>query len=209
MDIVIYMKRSDHAYFIRQKSQLATLASSARQEIVDLLSRMGTVSVAELAASLGRPADAIYYHLRVLKQSGLVIQAGKRNRGRRPEELFRTVSSNLRLQYKTGEGGNGREISAIVGSMLRMGIRDFRRTFQSSDAKVSGSDRELWALRSTGWLTPKEIVSVNQSMKSLSQAVSKPHGKGRLYAITVLLTPLDHRARSNGLKAIHRKERNK
>jgi predicted transcriptional regulator len=203
------MKQNGNLYFIRKKSQLAALASSARQEIVDLLSRMGTVSVTELAHSLGRPADAIYYHLRVLKRSGLIVHAGSRNRRTRPEELFRTVSPNLRLPYEIGKGGNGREISAIVGSMLRLGIRDFRRTFQNGDARVSGSGRELWALRTTGWLTSRDIVSVNQSIKSLNLAVSKPRRKGRLYAITVMLTPLDHRSRSNGAKTIHWKEREK
>jgi hypothetical protein len=32
-------------------------------------------------------------------------------------------------------------------------------------------------------------------MERLTRAVSKPHGRGRLYGITILLTPLDHRRR--------------
>jgi DNA-binding transcriptional ArsR family regulator len=201
------VRRGDQAYVARTKKQLAALASSARQEIVDVLSQMGTVSVSELAASLGRPADALYYHLRVLRRAGLVMHADDRNQGRRHEELFRTVSPDLQLRYEMGRGGNSREITAIVGSMLRLGTRDFRRTFQSGDAKVSGSGRELWALRRTGWLTLEGIVRVNQSIESLVHAVSKPRGQGRLYAITVLLTPLDHRARGSGTKVVPRKER--
>lgn len=51
-------------YFVRGKRQLAALAAAARQEVVDVLAEMGSVSVAELAAALGRPADALYFHLR-------------------------------------------------------------------------------------------------------------------------------------------------
>jgi predicted transcriptional regulator len=49
---------------LRRLPQLAALATAARQEIVDVLEQMGTVSVAEMAGALGRPADALYFHLR-------------------------------------------------------------------------------------------------------------------------------------------------
>jgi DNA-binding transcriptional ArsR family regulator len=70
------MSRDGRFHVVRTKKQLAALVSAGRQEIVDVLSQIGTVSVAELAAALNRPADAIYYHLRVLKRAGLVIHAG-------------------------------------------------------------------------------------------------------------------------------------
>jgi DNA-binding transcriptional ArsR family regulator len=74
--------------------QLALLACAARQEIVDVLAEMSSVSVAEIAATLGKPADVLYFHLRVLKKSGLVKQAG-RIRGGRKEALYRTVEREL------------------------------------------------------------------------------------------------------------------
>jgi DNA-binding transcriptional ArsR family regulator len=203
------MKRTGVAFIVHDKKQLTALTSSARQEIVDVLSQMGTVSVGELGATLGRPADALYYHLRVLKQAGLVLSAGYRGQGVHKEELIRTVSSELQLQYQPGKGGNGKQINAIVGSMLRLGIRDFRHAFQSGDARVSGSGRELWALRKTGWLKAEEIANLNQSIEGLAKAVSKPRRQGRLYGITVLLTPLDHRARANSKKSSSRKSRSK
>jgi len=203
------MKLRGHSYIIRAKKQLAALASSVRQEIVDVLSQMGIVSVAELAAALGRPADAIYYHLRVLQRCGLVLHAGNRNQGRGQEELFRTVSPDLRLEYRAGKSGNSREITAIVSSMLRLGTRDFRRAFHRGDAKVSGPARELWALRTTGWLSPDKLVRVNKSISSLELPISMPRRKGRLYAITILLTPVDHPARGTGAKAASRKARSR
>jgi DNA-binding transcriptional ArsR family regulator len=203
------MKRTGLPFIIQDKKQLSALASSARQEIVDVLSQMGIVSIGELAATLGRPADALYYHLRVLKQAGLVLGGGYRGEGIHKEELIQTVSPDLQLQYQPGKGGNSREIAAIVGSMLRLGIRDFHHAFQGGDVQVSGSGRELWALRKTGWLTPEEIMNLNQSIEGLAKAASKPRGQGRLYGITVLLTPLDHRARASSKKPNPRKSRAK
>jgi DNA-binding transcriptional ArsR family regulator len=192
------MQRESRPFVIRDRSQLRSLASPVRQEIVDVLCELGTVAVTKLAATLDRPADALYYHLRALVKCGLVKRAGHRQYGKRKEELFRSVSPDLHLQYETGPGGNGREITTIVGSMLRLGTRDFARAFRHGDAKVSGAQRELWALRRIGWLTGRQVVELNRSMTHLSDAVSKPGGKGRLYAITLLLTPLDRRSHSPG-----------
>lgn len=187
------MPRKSRPFIIRDQRQLRSLASPARQEIVDVLCELGPVAVRELAATLGRPADALYYHLRALKKCGLVRSAGRRWYGKRRQELFRSVSPDLRLEYRGGARGNGREITRIVGSMLRLGTRDFARAFRRGDAKVSGAGRELWALRRTGWLTPRQIAALNRSMARLSDAVTQPHGRGRLYAITLLLTPVDRK----------------
>jgi len=180
---------------IKSPSQLAALASAARQEIVDVLSRMGTVTVAELAAALGRPADSLYYHLRVLVRAGLVVPiASGRPHGRR-EARFRTVAPELHLQYSTADRKRVRSTSAIVSSMLRLGMRDFRRSLAGGATQLSGPGRELWALRATGWLKPQDIRDVNNKVQRLRDAVWKPQGAGRLYGITILLTPLDHRSR--------------
>jgi DNA-binding transcriptional ArsR family regulator len=195
------MPSNSRPFIIRDRGQLRSLASPVRQEIVDVLCQLGTVAVSELAATLDRPADALYYHLRALLKCGLVKHAGHRLYGKRREELFRSVSSDLRLQYTTGVGGNGREITTIVASMLRLGARDFARAFRHGEAVVSGAGRELWALRRTGWLTRPQIVAMNRSMTQLSDAVSKPLGKGRLYAITLLVTPVDRRCHPRGKSA--------
>jgi DNA-binding transcriptional ArsR family regulator len=191
------MAKVASSHLIRTEKQLAAVISAARQEIVDVLAQMGTVSVAEIAATLGRPADALYFHLRALKKAGLVRQAGYRSRAGRKEALFRTVASELRLHYDPHSEINRKAVTAIVGSMLRLGIRDFRRAFQQTDVIVLGAQRELWALRKTGRLSLAEIAGVNRSIEHLTRAVSKPHGRGRLYGITVLLTPLDHRRRES------------
>jgi DNA-binding transcriptional ArsR family regulator len=189
------MSKPGQRHVIRAEKQLAALRSAARQEIVDVLAEMGTVSVAEIAATLGRPADALYFHLRALKRVGLVEQVGNRSRGGRKEALFRTVAPELWLRYEPGNKDNRRAVTAIVSSMLRLGIRDFGRAFQGGDVIVSGVHRELWAVRKTGRLSLAQVAEVNRSIERLKRSVSKPHGRGRLYGITVLLTPLDHRKR--------------
>jgi len=161
-----------------------------------VLAEMGAVSVAELAAALGRPADSLYFHLRVLTRAGLVQRAGSRSRAGGKEALYRTVAPELRLQYEPGKQSNRKAVTAIVASMLRLGSRDFTRAIESGDVVVSGPYRELWALRKAGRLTPAQVTNVNESIQNLANTVSARRGKGRLYAITILLTPLDRQRKT-------------
>src|SRR5580698_7968408 len=94
------MMKSRKAHFVHSKKQLTALASAARQEVVDVLAQLGTASVAELAATLGRPADALYYHLRVLRAAGLVQEIGSHATERKREALFRVRGSELRIDYE-------------------------------------------------------------------------------------------------------------
>jgi DNA-binding transcriptional ArsR family regulator len=185
------MQHRPAKYVIRDQRQLKALVSPARQEVVDALAQVGTASASELAATLGKPADALYYHLRALKKSGLVVHAGFRSARRRQEELFRTIAPDLVLHYQPEVRGNRRAVTAIVDSLMRLGARDFKHAFEKRNAAVTGPRRELWAARQIGWLLPAELESVNTSIKRLRAAVSKPRRGGRLYAITVLLTPLE------------------
>jgi hypothetical protein len=76
---------------------------------------------------------------------------------------------------------------------MRMANRDFQRSFRPGQVVVSGVQRELWALRKVGRLSPAQLAKVNRRIQILADEVSAPHGRGRLYAVTVILTPLDHR----------------
>jgi hypothetical protein len=122
----------------------------------------------------------------------LVVEATS---GASREARYRTVAPELHLEYSSTDAKRVRETSAIVSSMLRLGIRDFKRSLAAGTAKLAGPERELWALRATGWLEPKQLHSVNAQIQQLRDSVWKPKGPGRLYGITILITPLDQRAR--------------
>jgi hypothetical protein len=158
-----------------------------------MLPRLGTVSVAELATALRRPADSLYYHLRILKRVGLVLGAGSHRTNGRREVLFRAVAPEMSLCYELGRSGNGNEVNAIIASMLRLGIRDFRNSFKTGEATVSGPNRELWALRRTAWLSRGQIAQVNHHIHKLMREMAGGGRPGQLFAVTVVLTPLTRR----------------
>ena len=185
---------------ITRKPQLSALASPARQEILDVLSRTGPATAADLGRLLGRPSDGLYYHLRSLESVGLVAQDGARlHRGRR-EALYQTVHAEPSLRHLPTPRGNTPAVTAIVAAMLRLGIRDFRRAAAEHSVETRGPRREIWALRATGWLSPGDLEVVNRRIVALRSAVARRSPDARLFGITILLTPLDHRARKSRMR---------
>ena len=107
---------------------------------------------------------------------------------------FARFAPGMSLCYELGRKGNGSEVNAIIASMLRLGIRDFRNSFESADAAVSGPNRELWELRKTGWLSQGQIAEANRSIEKLMHIMDVPEPNGRLYAVSIVLTPLSRRS---------------
>jgi hypothetical protein len=126
----------------------------------------------------------------MLTRVGLVLSAGSRRLNGRRETLFRAVAPEMSLCYELGRKGNGSQVNAIIGSMLRLAMRDFRNGFKSGEASVSGPNRELWALRKTGWLSQEQIAEINRYIGKVMHVMAAPGRNGRLYAATIVLTPL-------------------
>src|SRR5689334_8635692 len=180
---------------IAHPRQLRAVASPVRQEILDLLARGGPMTAAELGRLLRRPADGLYYHLRALRNVGLIAEELAASANGRSEARFRTVAREPALRHDPSPKGNTKEITAIVASMLRLGGRDFRVAAANPSVRTEGPRRELWALRAVGWLSPDDLGGVNAKMQALRDAVARRPSGGQLYGVTILLTPLSHRGR--------------
>lgn len=178
---------------VESATQIRALASTVRQELVDALQALGEASVPELAHQLGRPADALYYHLRALVRAGLVCRVGSRSQGRHVEAVYRTVAPDraLQLRYATGPGVDNGALKKLVGGMLRASGRAFERALADPDRVTCGPQRELWAGRIQGWLTPAGLLRANELLNQLSVlfAPGQRPPDGRLFALQILLAP--------------------
>jgi DNA-binding transcriptional ArsR family regulator len=178
---------------VESAAQIRALTSPLRQDIVDLAQAMVRVSVPELADHLGRPADALYYHVRALQRAGLLVEAGARRRGRHQETLYSTPDPERRLmlRYRSGRGAATKPLRTLVASMLRNSRREFDSAIGDPECVVEGPRRALWAGRATGWLTQAELAKVNRLIAQLGQLLSSPHSarRDRLYSLQFLLSP--------------------
>jgi len=180
---------------VEDAGEIDLLASPVRIEIVDSLEALGgAVSVAELAAHLGRPADGLYYHLRQLARGGLIEEETSAE-GRRYRTRTRR-GDRLRLRYRPGATANADAVARVAASVLRVAGRDFARAIADPASVVEGPQRELWAARGKGWVRPAELAEINRLLARLMELLQKPAQgrRGKLVALSWVLAPLEPKA---------------
>ena len=176
---------------IRDVGQIRVLASPLRQLVLDTLEALGVASVAKLATALQLPADRLYFHLHALERAGLVRAVSRVRRGGRPGTMYAAWGRRSRLRYAPADRSNVAAVTSVVSSMVRAALREFRQGFHAAPV-VTGSGRELWGARRVAWLDPTALAAVNATLITLFRHFERrrARGRGRPYAITVLLSPL-------------------
>lgn len=179
-------------FAVREPAQLEALGSPARQEVVDGLQALGPCSIAELAESLGRAPDSLYYHVRKLERVGLVVQRGSRGTGVRREALYDTPGRVV-LDHDPGTARERRRLSRLVGGALRIAERDFNAALASGRAVYRrGPRRNAWCGRIKGWLTPRELAAVREHLEAASQLLVRGRKRpgAQLHALAFVLAPV-------------------
>ena len=87
-----------------------------------------------------------------------------------------------------------RSVASQRGDMSARTQAKVLRVLEGGEVEVTGPRRDLWAMRKSGWLTPAQVLEVNRLIGAMARTF-RPSRRGRLYGITVLLTPLERRRR--------------
>lgn len=181
---------------ITERAQLAALATPLRQELLDSLRAAGgAASVRELAAQLGRPADGLYYHLRVLAELGLVTAEAGRSRAGRAERRYRLHGAKrglLRVAYEPQLADNRDGLRALAAAMLRIADRDFSTALRRPELVVEGPARELWAARNKGWVSAAERRQLVALLERAALLLGRPRSNARqhLLSLCFVLAPI-------------------
>lgn len=181
---------------ISDPARIRVLASPLRQELVDTLAAMGGVaSAAELAAQLGRHADGLYYHLRILCEAKLVHEQKDENGDERRYRLAGSGNAPLRLAYRSGCEDNTSALRKFMHGLLQVAGQDFEHALDMPDVVVDGVQRQLWAARNKAWLSIEELEEVNGLLERLCDVMSRPRAPGRdlLMSCAFVLAPVTPR----------------
>jgi hypothetical protein len=187
-------------YVIERRDQIAALESSVRQEVIDTIQAAGPRSALEIASLMGRPADALYYHIRRLQSVGLLVVTETRRRGRRDEAVYDLVGRPLKLRYPEHRDARTHPLMRLVRSMLRTAERDFRGGVLSDRAVTEGPSRTLWASRRHAWLSPTDLRRFNRIIDSLIEILTRSRDpqRGQLCTLTMVLAPRASRSGRRG-----------
>jgi hypothetical protein len=186
------MKFSTKRYLVRDEGQLRALASPVRQAIIDAVVAAGPCAMKDIAAYVGRPANALYHHVHALRQVGLLTERpAKAGRGR-PGVLFDVPGRPMVIRYEPEVTRTGPPMRRIVNAMTRAAARDFAKGYRRGVA-VSGETRSLWAARSEAWLTDAELRAVNRmlvrAIRLVQTGAPRAGAPARLHSLTFVLAP--------------------
>ncbi|MHC4697413.1 MAG: helix-turn-helix domain-containing protein [Planctomycetota bacterium] len=178
---------------IHAVEQLQALASPTAIEILEALQTRGAATVAELGPGLGRKANSLHYHIRKLARVGLVRKVGARRSGARTQAVYDVPASRLTAQTVSKNAQLRKLTTEAVAALLRLTARNFARACEDPAAVETGKARNILANRHKAWLTRKELAKVNGHVDELRKifAANSGTGRGRLCALTIVLTPLD------------------
>jgi len=170
-------------------AQVRALAGPVRQELVDVLESAGARSVAELGALLGRPADALYHHLRRLEKVGLVVEHERRKEGRHVFAVYDLARRPVRLNYAAPV--RSADIGRVVSAAQRLTWREFQRALADGTGVSEGPRRTLRGGRVKGWATPQRLARVNALLEELvdTLAAGQPEPGATPISLAFLLAP--------------------
>ncbi len=187
---------------VRDAAQLRALGTVVRQEIIDAVRHLDTFSVRDVAREMGRPADSLYFHMRILERAGLIRAQGERVTDRRPETVYTSCApgASIRLSYDSGDPRADKAALKAVRTLLKAAVQDFDAGRASQRAVMEGPERNLWAGRNVAWLGREELREVNRMLARLSELFGQPRraGADQLCVLTYSLAPVETRPLRRG-----------
>lgn len=179
-------------YVVARKEQLAAVRSPVRQELLHHMATIGPCSVAELAAKMDRPADALYYHIKGLMKVGLVLPQGTRKSTRRAEAVYALPQKRIRFDFDPKSESSREALVGAVAASLRLTERDFEHALANEEVTTTGPQQDIRSRRYRTWLDKKAVAQVNKLLNELDKLLLEQdqHKRGRPYALTYVLTPV-------------------
>jgi DNA-binding transcriptional ArsR family regulator len=185
-------------FIIREDEQRRAITSPLRMELMGLFTDGDPLSVATIAERMGRPATAIYYHVRVLEKAGLMRRVGKKQSGRRPEALYFPVADLFKIEAPRELPEAEMSLKAMA-TAFRMAERDMKAAFTNPKAKSVGPYRNVFGGRMHCRLSKKKLSELNRHLRDIEKLLSRAHSNHEpspddsFVSFTVALMPLRNR----------------
>lgn len=185
-------KKSDSSvYLINRLDQLEALKSCVRDRICDVVCQAGELTAQEIATRLGIKPTAIYPHLDLLVEVGLLIERDQVRTNKNFARSFGAPATHLRLDRESKDPAVQSAICAILASQLRQASREFQNAIESkSDPDHDSGLGIAWL---TGWMDTKSITRAKALLDELDDLfmIDEPGPGKTLYALTYVARPVN------------------
>ena len=178
------------------------LMSPVRIEIAESLTSLGPCSIREVAEFLDRPADALYRHITLLEEAGLVVDAGYRRGRRNAERLIDLAADDFRPVFDPGSGQDERDaVLRTVETLMKTTQRIVRESGDQRPFRFGDDGRNIAIGWEIGWLRPEDVGEAHALMMKLKALMDKgaEAREGRPHVLLCLLSEIVHRRGAAGV----------
>ena len=181
-------------YIITSVAQLLTVASPGREDLVDAVGVLGPCTITELARFVGRSRNALYYHVNVLRDCGLLVESRRSGQGKKATAYYDVPGRPMIVRFNLSTERTRQAVVALARIRLRSAARGFVRACRPELATVEGPNRNLWVTRWKGWLSNRELQEANIHLARLIELLRHRAGpvsaKRKLHEFTFVLAPV-------------------
>lgn len=177
-------------------AQYRVLLSPTRFEIFESMRFLAPCAVPVVAQSLGRPADALYQHIRKLQKAGIVRAVGTLKTGRHTQTLYDLIADDIDFSHLRGD--TAQKVIDLAGRMfLSVGRRTLRDALRANAIEYEPERRNLTILNNLAWLTREDYARVRSHVLQIVQIMdeARPRRQGELYMVLNLACPVVRRPR--------------
>jgi DNA-binding transcriptional ArsR family regulator len=181
-------------FLLTSAKQLQVMASPGREEIMDTAALIGPCSITELADALGRSRNSLYYHVRALRDAGLLVETWRSGEGKKATAHYDPAGRPLAVHFDLSTKERRRAVIALARARIRSAARGFERACRPGAVTVEGPQRNLWATHLKGWLSDEELKEVNELFARLIHLIGRNSRQSdqnkRSYELTFVLAPI-------------------
>ena len=123
--------------------QLKLMSFGPRRDIVSVLAEAPDLSTREIADRLHRSPTALYRHMELLVEAGLVLQSGQRSGVKRPEAVFALTAHNLSAAEATAKVEGRSALAQAAKRYAAAASRRFSQALETGAARPNGHDANL------------------------------------------------------------------
>jgi biotin operon repressor len=180
-------------YVVSNARQLQVIASPGREAIIDAVGLIGPCSVPQLARELGFTRHALYYHIKALRNVGLLVEEHRSQQGKRATAYYDLPGRPLSVSFDLSTRQRREAVVQLARTRLKAGERGFNRAVKDETVIVKGPRRELWATHLKGWLSRGDLKEANGLLRRLIALVgsktASAASRERAFEFTFVLCP--------------------
>jgi DNA-binding MarR family transcriptional regulator len=190
-------RKRTETHCLKQPAELDSLASPVRMEIIGAMGESGPCSIRELAERMGRPADGLYHHVRVLLGAGVLVQQGSRKAGRRTEAVYALAAKRIAGALQPASPESKRAVTRAAAAALRLAAREFAAAIESGAGARRSGPRRIRASRQKVWLNDGALAELGLLLERVEAFLVRHCDRkaGRPYALTTVLAPIIKKGR--------------